>query len=137
MSSLYYIAGLLLGALSTTALVVGIIILIQRMLKKDTSASICPYIGLPIAIVGIPVIIAYGLEAFIAYYGANKYEADAFHIRWLFGPYRHYYYFLFASVLLSQAFWFRPVRRSAVALGIFGFLQSISNLLDLIGSSGN
>ncbi len=66
-----------------------------------------------ILLTGTIVGYAYIMELFIAYYGANKYEADAFHIRILSGPYKYYYYCMFAcNVLIPQLFWSRKLRHN-------------------------
>lgn len=66
-----------------------------------------------ILLTGTIVGYAYIMELFIAYYGANKYEGDAFHLRTVSGPYTTYYYWMFAcNVIIPQLFWFRYCRQN-------------------------
>ena len=72
-----------------------------------------------ILLTGTIVGYAYIMELFIAYYGANKFESDAFHIRILSGPYRYYYYCMFlCNVIIPQFFWFKQVRTNLWAVFI-------------------
>lgn len=58
---------------------------------------------------------AYLMEGFIAWYGANKFEKDAFHLRIFSGPYTTYYYCMFfCNVIAPQAFWFKWCRHNAI-----------------------
>ena len=109
--------------LAPCALFVGAAILVQKRFGKNIdSSSLCPFIALPIAIAALPVIYAYGMEAFIASYGANKFEADAFAIRYISGPYLLIYWAQIVGLLSSQLFWIPAIRRSPVGLMVIGLL---------------
>ena len=66
-----------------------------------------------IALTGSIVGYAYLSELFIAWYGGNKYELDAFMLRVKDGPYVWTYFaMMFCNVVAPQIFWFRFARRS-------------------------
>jgi Ni/Fe-hydrogenase subunit HybB-like protein len=73
----------------------------------DNMAKIILFTG---SIVGY----AYVMELFVAWYGANKYEADVFlDLRTVNGPYVYYYYAMFfCNVISPQVFWFSWCRRN-------------------------
>jgi molybdopterin-containing oxidoreductase family membrane subunit len=63
---------------------------------------------------GLIVAYGYGIEAFTAWYSANRYETFMMWNR-LFGPYRfHYYALLLCNIVAPQALWWRKVRVSPV-----------------------
>jgi len=63
---------------------------------------------------GLIVAYGYGIEAFTAWYSANRYETFMMWNR-LFGPYRfHYYALLLCNIVAPQALWWRKVRISPV-----------------------
>jgi len=56
---------------------------------------------------------AYIMEMFIAWYGGNSYESDAFYIRIMDGPYNWAYYVMFfCNVISPQVFWFKYCRHN-------------------------
>ncbi len=66
-----------------------------------------------ILLTGTIVGYAYIMELFISYYGANKFETDAFHLRILSGPYTWAYYCMFfCNVIAPQIFWFKWARHN-------------------------
>lgn len=66
-----------------------------------------------ILLTGTIVGYAYIMELFISYYGANKFETDAFHLRILSGPYTWAYYCMFfCNVIAPQIFWFQWARHN-------------------------
>jgi len=66
-----------------------------------------------ILLTGTIVGYAYIMELFISYYGGNKYEADAFHLRIISGPYTWAYYCMFfCNVIAPQIFWFHWARHN-------------------------
>jgi hypothetical protein len=67
---------------------------------------------------GLIVAYGYGIEAFTAWYSANRYETFMIWNR-IVGPYRfHWYTLILCNVVAPQALWFRRVRTSAVGLWI-------------------
>jgi molybdopterin-containing oxidoreductase family membrane subunit len=70
-----------------------------------------------IMLTGTIVGYAYLMELFIAFYGGNPFEADAFHMRAVSGPYVWAYYtMMFCNVIAPQAFWFRWCRQNLVVV---------------------
>ncbi|MEM7313418.1 MAG: NrfD/PsrC family molybdoenzyme membrane anchor subunit [Planctomycetota bacterium] len=66
-----------------------------------------------ILLTGTIVGYAYLMELFVAWYGGNKFEADAFYYRVVDGPYTWAYYtMMFCNVIAPQAFWFPWCRRN-------------------------
>ncbi len=66
-----------------------------------------------ILLTGTIVGYAYIMELFISFYGANKFETDAFHLRILSGPYTWAYYCMFfCNVIAPQVFWFQWARHN-------------------------
>ncbi|MDF1656438.1 MAG: polysulfide reductase NrfD [Verrucomicrobiales bacterium] len=66
-----------------------------------------------ILLTGTIVGYAYIMELFISFYGANKFETDAFHLRILSGPYTWAYYCMFfCNVIAPQIFWFQWARHN-------------------------
>ncbi len=66
-----------------------------------------------ILLTGTIVGYAYIMELFISYYGGNKYEADAFHLRIFSGPYTWAYKCMFfCNVIAPQIFWFHAARHN-------------------------
>jgi molybdopterin-containing oxidoreductase family membrane subunit len=69
---------------------------------------------------GLMVAYGYGIEAFMAWYSGNEYEYFTQVNRW-FGPYAPAYWLLITTnVVLPQALWIDPLRRSPVALFLIG-----------------
>ena len=66
-----------------------------------------------ILLTGTIVGYAYIMELFISFYSGQKYEADAFHMRILSGPYTWAYYCMFfCNVISPQIFWFHWARHN-------------------------
>ena len=108
----YFVAGAIFGGFAmvlTLMLPVRKIYGLEDLITLKHIDNMAKIILLTGTIVGY----AYIMELFIAYYGANKYEADAFHIRILSGPFRFYYYCMFTcNVIIPQLFWFRQCRQN-------------------------
>ncbi|MEO0447937.1 MAG: NrfD/PsrC family molybdoenzyme membrane anchor subunit, partial [Verrucomicrobiota bacterium] len=66
-----------------------------------------------IVLTGTIVGYAYLMELFIAFYGGNKFEADAFALRAATGPYAWAYWtMMFCNVIAPQAFWIPWCRKN-------------------------
>ncbi|MCX8157894.1 MAG: polysulfide reductase NrfD [Verrucomicrobiae bacterium] len=68
---------------------------------------------------------AYGMEFFIAWYGGNPYELDAFKFR-AFGPYWWAYWIMITcNVISPQLFWFKHIRQNMWAVFIISIVVNI------------
>ncbi|TVQ78333.1 MAG: hydrogenase [Phycisphaeraceae bacterium] len=86
-----------------------------------TIENMCKIITLTGSMVGF----AYIMEFFIAWYGANPYEAEAFMIR-AFGPYWWaYWIMMFCNVVSPQVFWFKWCRTNLVFIFIISIIVNI------------
>ncbi|MEO0414598.1 MAG: NrfD/PsrC family molybdoenzyme membrane anchor subunit [Verrucomicrobiota bacterium] len=108
----YFVAGAIFGGFAmvlTLMLPVRKIYGLEDLITQKHIDNMAKIILLTGTIVGY----AYIMELFISYYGANKFETDAFHIRILSGPYRYYYYAMFfCNVIAPQIFWFKRFRHN-------------------------
>ena len=78
-----------------------------------------------ITLTGSIVGYAYGMEFFIAWYGANEYESFAF-INRMFGPYAWAYWTMITcNVISPQIFWFKKARTSLTVLFIVSIFVNI------------
>lgn len=81
-------------------------------------------------VLGLLNIYCYATEFFGTELGGDSYDTGVLHRR-LLGPYAWAFWaILFASLLPVQLFWFRAVRRSAVALFIIGLLVAVGTFGD-------
>lgn len=82
-----------------------------------------------ILVTGMMVGFAYGMEFFIAWYGANKFELAAFadnRVNPMKAPYWWAYWSMIAcNVLSPQVFWFRRLRQNPVVIWIVALLVTI------------
>jgi len=79
---------------------------------------------------GLMVSYGYALEIFAAFYTGNIYEEYLNHNRW-FGPYRHFYWALWACNLLApQVFWFKKMRTNPVVLFVVALIVSVGMWLE-------
>lgn len=112
----YFVAGAIFGGFAmvlTLMLPVRKLYGLEDMITHKHVDNMAKIILLTGTIVGY----AYIMELFISYYGANKYETDAFHLRILSGPYTWAYYCMFAcNVIIPQFFWFKKVRHNLWAV---------------------
>jgi molybdopterin-containing oxidoreductase family membrane subunit len=68
---------------------------------------------------------AYGMEFFIAWYGANSFELFAF-VNRAFGPYAWaYWIMLFCNVVTPQLFWFKKIRHNITLVWIISIFVNI------------
>ncbi|MGI8605251.1 MAG: NrfD/PsrC family molybdoenzyme membrane anchor subunit [Verrucomicrobiales bacterium] len=108
----YFVAGAIFGGFAmvlTLMLPVREIYGLQDLLTWKHVDNMAKIILLTGSIVGY----AYLSELFIAWYGGNKYELDAFMLRIKDGPYVWAYVcMMFCNVVAPQIFWFRWARRS-------------------------
>lgn len=108
----YFVAGAIFGGFAmvlTLMIPCRSIYGLQDLLTPKHVDNMTKIILLTGTIVGY----AYLMELFIAWYGGNKYEADAFHLRAVSGPYTWAYYtMMFCNVIAPQAFWFPWCRRN-------------------------
>ncbi|MEC5126989.1 NrfD/PsrC family molybdoenzyme membrane anchor subunit [Verrucomicrobiales bacterium BCK34] len=108
----YFVAGAVFGGFAmvlTLMLPVRKLYGLEDMITHKHVDNMTKIILLTGTIVGY----AYIMELFISYYGANKYETDAFHIRILSGPYTWAYYCMFfCNVIAPQIFWMKWARHN-------------------------
>ncbi|HQZ28724.1 MAG: polysulfide reductase NrfD [Verrucomicrobiales bacterium] len=108
----YFVAGAIFGGF---AMVLTLMLPIRKLygLEDLFTAKHVDNMAKIILLTGTIVGYAYIMELFISYYGANKYETDAFHIRILSGPYTWAYYCMFfCNVISPQIFWFHWARHN-------------------------
>ncbi|HYM25010.1 MAG TPA: NrfD/PsrC family molybdoenzyme membrane anchor subunit [Vicinamibacterales bacterium] len=73
-------------------------------------------------VTGLIVAYGYGIEAFTAWYSADKFESFVPYNR-MTGPYMNWYWSLIAcNVVLPQLLWFRKVRRTPAALWVIALV---------------
>jgi Ni/Fe-hydrogenase subunit HybB-like protein len=108
----YFVAGAIFGGFAmvlTIMLPVRHVYGLQDLLTFKHVDNMAKIILLTGTIVGY----AYITEFFIAWYSGNKYEADAFHLRILSGPYVWFYAAMFfCNVIAPQVFWFKACRQN-------------------------
>mgnify|MGYP001628155220 CR=1 FL=1 len=108
----YFVAGAIFGGFAmvlTLMLPCRLIYGLQDMFTLKHIDNMAKIILLTGTIVGY----AYIMELFISWYGANKFESDAFFLRILNGPYAKYYYCMFfCNVIAPQIFWFQWARHN-------------------------
>lgn len=108
----YFVAGAIFGGFAmvlTLMLPCRLIYGLQDMFTLKHIDNMAKIILLTGTIVGY----AYIMELFISWYGANKFESDAFFLRILNGPYAKYYYCMFfCNVIAPQIFWFQAARHN-------------------------
>jgi len=81
-------------------------------------------------VTGLIVAYGYGIEAFTAWYSADKFEMFVPYNR-MTGPYMNWYWSLIAcNVVLPQALWFRKVRRTPAALFVIALVVNIGMWLE-------
>lgn len=101
----------------------GAVVASRRFFRTDHTAVLI-WIAYPLAVLGAFQLLMLAQEAFIAHYGANKYEVDAFHLRILSGHYRVFYWINVVGVIATQALWFRCVWHSGWFLFLLGGILS-------------
>lgn len=108
----YFVAGAVFGGFAmvlTLMIPVRSIYGLQDLITPKHIDNMTKIILLTGSIVGY----AYLMELFIAWYGGNKFESDAFHLRIVSGQYTSYYYAMFfCNVIAPQAFWFKWCRHN-------------------------
>tara|TARA_R110002096_G_scaffold119495_17_gene259003 strand:- start:1045 stop:2490 length:1446 start_codon:yes stop_codon:yes gene_type:complete len=108
----YFVAGAIFGGF---AMVLTLMLPVRKLygLEDLITAKHIDNMAKIILLTGTIVGYAYIMELFISYYGANKFEADAFHLRILSGPYTWAYYCMFfCNVIAPQVFWFHKARHN-------------------------
>jgi molybdopterin-containing oxidoreductase family membrane subunit len=81
-------------------------------------------------VTGLIVAYGYGVEAFTAWYSADKFEMFVPYNR-MTGPYMNWYWSLIAcNVVLPQALWFRKVRRTPAALFVIALVVNVGMWLE-------
>ncbi|MGB3117639.1 MAG: NrfD/PsrC family molybdoenzyme membrane anchor subunit [Verrucomicrobiales bacterium] len=108
----YFVAGAVFGGFAmvlTLMLPVRKLYGLEDMITPKHIDNMAKIILLTGTIVGY----AYIMELFISYYGANKFEKDAFHLRILSGHYTWAYFCMFfCNVISPQIFWFAKMRKN-------------------------
>ncbi|HRQ87292.1 MAG TPA: polysulfide reductase NrfD [Bacteroidia bacterium] len=108
----YFVAGAIFGGF---AMVLTLMLPVRKLygLEDLITAKHIDNMAKIILLTGTIVGYAYIMELFISYYSANKFEADAFHMRILSGPYTWAYYCMFfCNVIAPQVFWFKWSRHN-------------------------
>jgi Ni/Fe-hydrogenase subunit HybB-like protein len=81
-------------------------------------------------VTGLIVAYGYAIEAFIAWYGGNKYEGFMIWNR-MTGPYAPVYWLLIAcNIVIPQALWFRRVRKTVPALFVIALIVNVGMWLE-------
>ena len=108
----YFVAGAIFGGFAmvlTLMIPARKIYGLQDLITMKHVDNMAKVIALTGSIVGY----AYLMELFIAWYGGNKYEADAFAMRGVDGPKTLYYYLMMScNVIAPQFFWFKWCRQN-------------------------
>src|SRR4029077_5755724 len=82
-------------------------------------------------VTGLIVAYGYTIEAFMAWYGGNRYEGFMMLNR-MTGPYAPFYWALIlCNVIIPQVLWFKRVRTNVVALFILSLVVNVGWWLDL------
>ena len=108
----YFVAGAIFGGF---AMVLTLMLPVRKLygLEDLITAKHIDNMAKIILLTGTIVGYAYIMELFISYYGANKFESDAFHLRIFSGPYTWAYYCMFfCNVIAPQVFWFKWSRHN-------------------------
>jgi len=108
----YFVAGAVFGGF---AMVLTLMLPVRKLygLEDMITAKHIDNMAKIILLTGTIVGYAYIMELFIAYYGGNKFESDAFFLRIVSGPYTWAYYCMFfCNVIAPQIFWFRWSRHN-------------------------
>ncbi|MEM1294458.1 MAG: NrfD/PsrC family molybdoenzyme membrane anchor subunit [Verrucomicrobiota bacterium] len=112
----YFVAGAIFGGFAmvlTLMIPCRTIYGLQDLLTPKHIDNMAKIIVLTGSIVGY----AYLMELFIAFYGGNKYESAAFHLRALSGPYAWAYYtMMFCNVVAPQLFWIPWCRKNLLVV---------------------
>ena len=110
----YFVAGAIFGGFAmvlTLMIPVRAIYGLHDLITPKHIDNMAKIILLTGTIVGY----AYSMEFFMAYYGANPFELQAFKMRALYGPSTWYYYMMFfCNVFSPQIFWFRKARTNLI-----------------------
>lgn len=129
--TVFYLAGLILGASATILLLLLVARWLYPPLDKFVTRGRMDFMAKVILLTGTIVGYAYAMELFIAYYGANKSELFTFFEARL-GLSSHgwyalsYYVTLFGSVLSPQFFWVKRMRMNYVAVFVVCLLVNLS-----------
>ncbi|MBX9742598.1 MAG: polysulfide reductase NrfD [Chthoniobacterales bacterium] len=112
----YFVAGAIFGGFAMVLTIMlparALYPQLHDMITPSHIDKMCKVILLTGSIVGY----AYLMELFMAWYGANPYERDAFWYR-AFGPYWWAYAsMMFCNVISPQVFWFKWCRTNVVAV---------------------
>ncbi len=79
---------------------------------------------------GLIVAYGYGVEAFIAWYGANQYEGFMMMNR-LTGPYwPRYWLLIFCNVIAPQVLWFKSIRTNVAILFVLSIIVNVGMWLE-------
>ena len=128
----YFLAGWLHIVLVHAQVVVGIHTLIEqfRDRSKNHCSSILPWLGILVASTGAVILFAYLMEIFIAFYGGNIYEVDAFTYRW--GAGSAWVSWLHLAInACSQFFWIPHIRRTALSTTVIAITLMIPSFFEI------
>ncbi len=120
----YFVAG---AIFSGFAMVVTLLVPARQFfgLKRIIRMEHLENMNKVILATGTMVGYAYGMEFFIAWYGANPYETFAF-VNRAFGPYAWAYWTMVScNVIFPQLFWFKKIRTSIPAMMVICALVNV------------
>jgi molybdopterin-containing oxidoreductase family membrane subunit len=120
----YFVAG---AIFSGFGMVLTLLIPARRWLKLHDLVSLNTLDNMAkiLLVTGSMVGYAYGMEFFVAWYSGVEYEQFAF-INRATGPYAWAYWIMIScNVISPQLFWFRSLRRNALALWIISIFVNI------------
>ncbi|MEM0982654.1 MAG: NrfD/PsrC family molybdoenzyme membrane anchor subunit [Planctomycetota bacterium] len=130
----YFVAGAVFGGF---AMVLFLLIPLRELLPNFKDLLTLRHLELMakiLLVTGMMVGFAYAMEFFIAWYGANEFEAAVFvnsratptFLSDDGAPYWWAYYtMIFCNVVSPQVFWFRKLRQNPLAIWIVGLLVTI------------
>jgi molybdopterin-containing oxidoreductase family membrane subunit len=125
----YFVAG---AIFSGFAMVMTLTIPIRRFYNLEDFVTMRHLDNMAKVILATGLIVAYGylMEAFAAWYSANRFE-EYMYVNRIFGPYGWAFGMLIlCNILIPQLFWFRRIRRNIPALWIISIVVNVGMWLE-------
>ena len=125
----YFVAG---AIFSGFAMVMTLTIPLRRVYNLEDFVTMRHLDNMAKVMLATGLIVAYGysMEAFVAWYSGNQFEAYMYLNR-IFGPYGwSYIALILCNIIVTQALWFRRVRRNVLALWIISIIVNIGMWLE-------
>ena len=120
----YFVAGAIFsgfGMVLTLLIIMREVFQLKAYITKHHLENMAKVVTLTGSLVGL----AYGTEFFMAWYSGVQVEAFAF-INRAFGPYWWAYWIMIScNVISPQLFWFKAIRRNAIALWVISIFVNI------------